>query len=338
MRIGLLAYPMLFQRERAYQLQVRDSIRALGAVRAHRGVAIRIDPLDPHCTAFDEYDLIHVFCASGANYRLLAAASAAGVPVLLSPLLAPPCAGGATPASYLATRHALQLARNVIVLGQHEKASVLHDFSIDAAKIRLLAPGITPSLFQADGELFRQRTGVHGPFVLMAGPIGPAHGQREVAQALAALALPLVLLGETRERDASYLSQVRAVGKVICLDSLKHDPIMLASAYAAAAVVVLPGQGDAGVRIAFEVLATGTPVVVTAGATLPLAPCAFACRQLAPDSGRQAAAQAAAMLALLVCAPRREAVRTLVRPFTWERAALQMVDWYLAQMASTEAA
>ncbi len=339
MRIGLLPYPMLFQRDSAFQLQVRESMRALAAVRAHQGVEIRVDALDPHCTGFDDYDLIHVFCASPANYQALAAATTRGVPVVLSPLLAPPLSGTAAPASYLATRHALQLANAVVVLGQHERSRVVDEFLIDEAKIRLLAPGIAASVFAAEGQLFRQRTGVRGPFVLMAGPVGPAHGQYQMAQALAARGVPLLLLGETRECDLPYLSQVRAVGAVTCLDSLKHDPIMRASAYAAAAVVVLPGQDDACVRMAFEALAAGTPVVLGARAPLPLAPCDGALRQVLPGTrehaGRQATAQVEAMLELLAGAPRRDVVRTLVRPFTWERAALQMVAWYVELVASS---
>ncbi len=333
MRIGLLSYPMLFQRESAYQLQVRDSIRALVAVRSHQGRPVQVETLDPYGAALD--DLIHVFGASGASYRLLSAAAARGVPVALSPLLAAPHAGLPAAPSFLEARHALQLAQLVVVQGQHERASVVHDFGIDEAKIGLLAPGIGACAFDADGELFRQRTGVGGPFVLMAGTVKPANGQRELAQALAAIGVPLLLLGETRDCDVPYLTQVRAVGGVTCLDSLKHDPTMLASAYAAAAVVVLPGQDDACVRMAVEALATGTPVVLGAGGKLPLAPCPFALRQLGrAERLHVPAAQVDAVLQLLATAPGRDAVRMLVRPLTWERAAQQMVGWYGEHVAS----
>lgn len=344
MRIGILSYPLLFQRDAALQLQIRETTRALNALRQVRGAELRVELLDPCASRLEEFDVIHVFSAGGANYRIIEEAAALGVPVVLSPLISSgwdrACGEHARRAdhgrgqhnalpqqsSYAQTRHALQLASVVVALGASEKAAIEEGFLIDNTKVRVFPNGVSGSLFEADGDLFRQRTGMRGGFVLMAGPISPYQNQLGMAQALSQLALPFVLLGEARERDQDYLRQVRAVRGVTCLGGLKHDGKMLASAYAAASVVVLPGQGDACARNVFEALAAGTPVVMNGACPAEITGSAFALQQVHWDDPL---AQQQAVMRLLAEPPAREAVRALVRPFTWQRAASQLAHCYL---------
>ena len=347
MHIGILSYPMLFQRDAAVQMQIRETTRALNSLQQHRGMALTVELVDPDPTHLDSYDLIHVFSASGGNHRIVEAAAELGVPVVLSPLISPgwdrACGEHARQAdhkmgkqtawsvqsSYAQTRRALQLASVIVALGETEKKAIEEGFLIDGAKIRVFPNGVSGHLFDADGDLFRLRTGIHGDFVLMAGPISPYQNQLGMAQVLAELALPFVLLGETRERDQDYLRQVRAVRGVTCLGGLKHDAKLLASAYAAAAVLVLPCQGDACARTIFDALAAGTPVVSSSALELPGAE--FALRQVAWND---TLAQKRALLELIAAPPPRAAVRDLVRPYTWERAAGQLANCYVELVAS----
>ena len=349
MRIGILSYPMLFQRDAALQLQVRETTRALNALRQLDGSALTVEPVSADPSHLDSYDLIHVFSASGGNHRIVEAAAELGVPVVLSPLISAgwdrSCGEHARLAdhkmgkqtawsvqsNYAQTRRALQLASAVVALGENEKKAIAEGFLIDAAKIRVFPNGVSGHLFDADGELFRLRTGIAGPFVLMAGPISPYQNQLGMAQVLAELALPFVLLGETRERDQDYLRQVRAVRGVTCLGGLKHDARMLASAYAAASVLVLPCQGDACARTVFDALAAGTPVVMSSSSVLDLPEGGFALRQVAWSD---AEAQKRELLQLVAAPPAREAVRDLVRPYTWKRAAARLAACYLELAAS----
>lgn len=352
MRIGILPYPMLFQREAALQHQIRETIRSLNALREHAGVQLQVTQIDPNCTDLECYDLIHVFSASAGNYRIVQEAAALGIALVLSPLISSgwdrSCGEQARQSdhrlgkqtawsgqsSYAQTRHALQLANVIVALGAGEKKAIEEGFLIDSAKIGVFPHGVSAPWFDADGDLFRQRTGMATPFVLMAGPISPYQGQLGMAQTLSSLGLPLILLGETRERDQDYLRQVRALRGVTCLGGLSHDSRMLASAYAAASVVVLPCQGDACARTVFDALATGTPVVTSATAQVEIADSSFALRQVGWDD---APAQQQAVLALVADPPERAAVRALVRPFTWERAALQIARCYLEQATNGSA-
>ncbi len=349
MRIGILSYPMLFQRDAALQVQVRETMRALNALAHLDGEPLCVELVGADPTHLDSYDLIHVFSASGGNHRIVEAAAELGVPVVLSPLISTgwdrSCGEHARLAdhkmgrqtawsvqsNYAQTRRALQLASVVVALGGNEKRAIEEGFLIDSAKIRVFPSGVPDHLFDADGDLFRLRTGIAGPFVLMAGPISPYQNQLGMAQVLAELALPFVLLGETRERDQEYLRQVRAVRGVTCLGGMKHDPRMLASAYAAASVLVLPCQGDACARTVFDALAAGTPVVISSTGVLALPEGDFALRQVAWSD---TAAQKRELLQLVAAPPARDAVRALVRPYTWERAAAQLAACYQALAAS----
>lgn len=343
MRIGILSYPMLFQRDVAMQLQVRETTRALNALQQHQGMALQVELVAPDPTHLDSYDIVHVFSASGGNHRMVEAAAELGVPVVLSPLIA---AGWdrssgeharqadhrmgkqtawSVQSNYAQTRRALQLANVVVALGETEKKSIEDGFLIDPAKLRVFPNGVSAHLFDADGDLFRLRTGIHGPFVLMAGPISPYQNQLGMARVLADLGLPFVLLGDTRERDQDYLRQVRSMRGVTCLAGMKHDAAMLASAYAAASVLVLPCQGDACARTVFDALAAGTPVISSGTLTLPDS--AFALHQV---KWHDTEAQKTALLELTARPPTRAAVRALVRPYTWERAAAQLANCYMA--------
>jgi glycosyltransferase involved in cell wall biosynthesis len=349
MRIALLSYPMLSQRDLAMQAQVRATTRALQAVCALHGMELTVDLVDPSPRRLAQFDLIHVFSSGGGNHRLVEAAAAMGLPVVLSAQVSPgwdrACGEQARRADhhlcletdwtvrsgYAQARHALQLANVVVATAQSEKMAIEEGFLIDGAKVRVVSNGISASLFEADSELFCSRTGLRGPFVLMDGAISPYRNQLGIAQALGAVGLPLVLLGEARERDQQYLRQVRAVGGVTCLGGLKQDAPLLASAYAAASVLVLPAAGERCAQTVFDALAAGTPVVTGPGAPSDITGSALALREVACETPH---AWQEAVLGLIRRPPARAEVRELVRPYTWERAAQQLAFCYLDLLAS----
>jgi glycosyltransferase involved in cell wall biosynthesis len=343
MRIGILSYPQLFQRDPALQRQVRETLRALVALGQYQGVPLEAALIDPDPTHLDSYDVVHVFSASGSNGRIVEAAAELGLAVVLSPLIAPGWdrhsgaharladhrmgrqTAWSVQSNYAQTRRALQLAGTVVALGAGEREAIAAGFLIDPAKVCVVPNGVNPQLFDADGALFRLRTGIHGDFVLMAGPIAPLQDQLGMARRLRARGVPLVLLGEARERDQQYLQQVRAVGGVTCLGGLQHDGALLASAYAAASALVLQCRSDACARTAFDALAAGTPVVTSVALEVPGS--AHVLRQVAHGDSN---ASQQALLALLAAPPAPATVRAVVRPYTWQRAAVHLASCYLA--------
>ncbi|MES2759539.1 MAG: glycosyltransferase family 4 protein [Pseudomonadota bacterium] len=349
MRVGILSYPMLFQRDGSVQQQVRETVNALKRLGLTPGrAALEAELVDPFRSRLDDYDLVHVFAAVHGNHRIVEEAVALKVPVVLSALIAPGwnrsngtrarladrLLGNLTAwdlqSSYAQSRHALQLASLVVALGESERQAIRTAFLINPAKVRVLPNGISPHFFEADPALFRSRSGVQGQFALMVGAVSPYRNQLGIAQALSELALPFVVIGEAQERDTDYLRRLRAVPGVICMGPLRQQARMLASAYAAATVFVLPSQGDAFPITVLEALAAGTPVMMSDESALELRNCEFAVRKARWDDSR---AQKSALLDLLEAPPARERVRALVRQYTWDSVALQLADCYSDALA-----
>ena len=348
MRVGILSYPMLFQRDGGLQIQVRETIAALKLLPQRAAHTLDVQLVDANHQRLADFDVLHVFSASNGTYRIMEAASEQGVPVVLSPLLSPGwsrasasrarladrLAGRLTAwmvqTSYAQTRRALQLADVVIALGEAERDAIVQGFGMQDDAIRVLPNGINPHFFTANGDFFLRETGIAGPFVLMVASISPYKNQLGLAQALVGAGLPLVLIGAAPREQQAYLQQLLDLPHVRWLGALDHADPLLASAYHAAAVAALPSQGEVFPLSVLEALATGTPVVMTAQSALDLPDSAFALRKVAWNDG---SAQRQAILALLALPPERCRVRALVERFTWERVAAQIAECYYQAQA-----
>lgn len=353
MRVGILSYPMLFQRDGGLQVQVRATLDALQQLGAP---GLQVALLDPNRERLDACDVIHVFSAINGNYRLVELAAELGVPVVLSALVSPSWSRAAgvrarlaerltgrltawnVQTSYAQTKRALQMAQLVIALGAPERAAIIDGFRTDPGKIRVLPNGVHARFFGAEPDVFRRHTGITGPFVLMAGAISPYKNQLALVQALAgsdATAVPVVLVGGVQPQYRDYLQQLLRYPGVHWLGQLAHDDALLASAYAAATVLALPSQGEVFPLVVLEALAAGTPVVMTRASALHLPDSAFALRQLASND---MAAWRAAIGAYVAQPPGRAAVAALVGQYTWRRVARELADCYSALASARRAA
>lgn len=342
MRVGLLSYPMLFQRAGGLQVQLRATLDAL----VLQGVQATL--VDPHRHRLDEYDVIHVFSAINGNYRIVETAAEMGVPVVLSALVPPAwdrttgaCArladrlagrltGWNVHTSYAQTKRALQMAQLVIALGAAERTAIVQAFRTDAHKIRVLPNGVDRRFFEAEPGLFRRQTGITAPFVLMAGAISPYKNQLALAQALSRDGMTVVLAGCAPPQHRDYLRQLLDCPAVHWLGALAHDDPLLASAYAAAAALALPSQGEVFPLVVLEALAAGTPAVMTRASALQLPDSGFALRQLRADD---MPAWRTALGAFIAAPPDRAAVSALVEQFTWRRVAQQLAACYADLLA-----
>ncbi|TWI69005.1 hypothetical protein IP91_00070 [Pseudoduganella lurida] len=343
MRVGILSYPMLFQREGGLQVQVRETIAALNRLAGDGHPSLRAELADPNRQRLDQFDLVHVFSAINGNHRVVEAATEMGVPVVLSPLLSPGwsrtaafrarvaerLAGRLTDwnvqTSYAQTKRALQLARLVIALGEPERQAIMSGFHVEPARIRVFPNGISRHFFAAGPDLFQQRTGIAGPFVLMVGSVNPYKNQRGLVEALAGLDVPIVLIGRVAGAEQGYLDSVLASPWVRWLGELNHEDPLLASAYRAAAVVALPSHGEVFPLAVLEGMAAGTPVVMTNENALDLRGSDFALRKVAWHDG---AALRQAVCEFIRQPPERAVVQALVASYTWQSVAAGMASAY----------
>ena len=349
MRIGLLSYPMLFQRHGGLQVQVRETIAALQQL-APAG-ALTVELADPVRASLSGYDVLHVFAAINGNHRVIETARDLGVPCVLSPLLSPGwnraaalrariaaglvrrLTGGDVQTSYSQIASALHHADLLVALGEQERLAMMSAFGVAGASIHVVPNGIGARFFSADGALFRQRYGLHGDFALMVGAVSPYKNQLGVAAVLAQMGVPFAVIGKAEPRDQDYLRQLQATGGVHYLGALGHDDPLLAAAYAAASVFVLPSKGEVQPLTALEAMASGTPVMLTEQSALEIPDSSFALRKVRWDDG---AGQRAALTALLAARPERARVQDLVRHMTWPAVAAQLLSIYQqAQRART---
>jgi hypothetical protein len=340
MRVGILSYPMLFQREGGLQVQVRSTMEALRQLNIP---SLQVELVDPNRERLDSYDVIHVFSAINGNYRLVELAAEMGVPVVLSALLSPSWnkAGGLrarladsltgrltgwnVQTSYAQTKRALQLAQMVVALGPAERDAIVDGFRTDPKKIRMLPNGICPHFFGAGRQAFVRHTGLSGPFVLMVGAISLYKNQLALVKSLEKHDVPIVLIGSAQRQHDEYMQALLASPRVRWLGQLEHDDALLASAYAAASVLALPSQGEVYPLVVLEALAAGTPVVMTNESALSLPSSGFALKQLRWNDTE---ALCNAIGEFMTRPPPRAEVRALVEKFTWRRVAVQIADCY----------
>jgi glycosyltransferase involved in cell wall biosynthesis len=121
--------------------------------------------------------------------------------------------------------------------------------------------GVEPKLFlDADPQPFRTHTGISTPFVLQAGRIEPAKNQAMLCWALRDTNLPIVLIGGSKHWPAyAELCQSISGERLTIIDHLPQP--LLASAYAASGVHVLPSWMETCGLVSLEAALSGTPLV-----------------------------------------------------------------------------
>ncbi|MCP9775651.1 glycosyltransferase family 4 protein [Cyanobium sp. WAJ14-Wanaka] len=142
-----------------------------------------------------------------------------------------------------------------------ELQAVRSDLHWDGDCFEVAHYGVDPKLFlDADPSPFRERFGLTQPFVLQAGRIEPAKNQAMLCWALRETNLPIVLIGNG-DHWPSYRELCQRIygERLLVIDHLPQE--QLASAYAAAAVHVLPSWMETCGLVSLEAALAGTPLV-----------------------------------------------------------------------------
>jgi glycosyltransferase involved in cell wall biosynthesis len=275
MRVGILSYPMLFQRSGGLQIQILETINALKSL----GVDAKL--VDPNVDSLSAFDVIHVFSAINGNHRIVETAKSLARPVVLSPLIRPAwnqssgriaslleqlvgrLSGWQVQTSYRQISSALANADKIVALGEIERASIKTAFREPDEKIVVIPNGISKRFYDAKPEIFCEKYGIKSGFVLNVAGINNHKNQSAIVQALKDHDYPIVLIGWCQNEDSGYLETLKQNRNVIYLGPLSHDDPLLSSAYAAAGVFVLPSHDEVMPLSVMESLAAGTPVVMT---------------------------------------------------------------------------
>jgi glycosyltransferase involved in cell wall biosynthesis len=300
---------------------------------------VTVTLLDPWSRNHD-FDVVHVF---GSNYEVssfIEAAKGIGLPVVVSTIAysAKPawqwkvwkwidrCVP--VPTTYRLRQRIYDQADRLIAASRSEAYQLAQGFRIDSRKIRLVPHGIDAKRFEvASPEPFTKRYGLRD-FVLQVGRINRHKGQARLIQALDGTGLDVVFIGPLDYSDPEGVVEferlLRSRPWVHYIGELSHDDPMLASAYAAARVHVLPSISESLGLSTLEAVAGGAAAVT--GAYPPireyLGDYVYYCNPKSVDSIRNAVLEAFTK----GCKP--GAREYVLSNFCWERVAERLLEVY----------
>ncbi len=338
MRVAVLSYPMLFQTGGGLKMKVGRTVDALN----RRGVEAHL--FDPVRERLTDYDLVHLFAPYNGNHRVVEQAKNDGLPVVISTILNPPFSrwegvrarlisrvvGRLTrwdlTTSYQQMVTGLKLADHLVVLGGIERRMLIEGYLMPGDKISIVHNGIGEEFFRTSPEAFLRRWPLSRPFVLHTGLIGDVKNQLGLVRALKGVDVDIVLIGYAGQAEQDYLATCLAEGgpRVHHLGELPHGEL-IASAYAAAAVVAIPSRHEGMPNSILEALASDRPAVLTNNHTMDFELPLDVTREVAPDDH---AAIRHAVLDFLARPPAQGRARSVVARMSWDAVAEQLEGIY----------
>lgn len=257
--------------------QIRNTIAHMAG---HNVKATLFDPWQP----FDPRacDIFHIFAANIGTYHLAREIRSLGVPIIVSPIMYSLHSSQFIRNTLRATRLAQKFAKGVwtdyalaadicawaqrvLPNTRAEMELVTHGLGVPKENIRVIPNGVDERFLNADPELFKRTYGLE-KFILNVGHTG--HERKNVLsliKALGAIDHPAVIIGRIIKSDYGDAC-VREASKhkhILLIDGLDHRSGLLASAYAACDVFVLPSLFETPGIAALEAGLAGAKVVIT---------------------------------------------------------------------------
>ena len=249
-----------------------------------------LENLGVHVTLFDtwrnfqanEFDLVHVFSANMATYHFARAVKAQGLPLVISPVFY--------------TRRPIKVVQNVIKIDKfisrkvrgiwtdygliaemcswaeaitpntNEEGKLFIDaFGIPKKKVIVVPNGVEERFAHAKPGLFEREYGIKN-FILSVGHIGPDRKNiLRLIEALERIDHPAAIIGRIEDTPSGRACLERASHnpRLLIVDAIPHESMLLASAYAACDVFVLPSQFETPGIAALEAGLAGAKIVIT---------------------------------------------------------------------------
>ncbi len=136
---------------------------------------------------------------------------------------------------------------------------------ISKEKIEVIPNGVSTCFLHGDPSLFKKKYGIEN-FILNVGHIGPNRKNiLSLIKALSKIDHPAVIIGRITPGDESKacLKEAEKNKNLLIIDGIDHNSPLLASAYAASDVFVLPSKFETPGRAALEAALAGAKVVIT---------------------------------------------------------------------------
>ncbi|MFA5833207.1 MAG: glycosyltransferase [Bacteroidota bacterium] len=148
----------------------------------------------------------------------------------------------------------------------HDEGKLLHEgLGVLSNKISVVPNGVEARFEFGDPSLFKKKYGIEN-FILNVGHIGPARKNvLQLIKALKQIDHPAVIIGKVSgtPEGKKCLEEAKGSKNILIIDGLENDSEMLASAYAACNVFVLPSLFETPGIAALEAALAGAKIVIT---------------------------------------------------------------------------
>jgi glycosyltransferase involved in cell wall biosynthesis len=317
---------------------VRTQIEQTAPCLRELGVEVRL--YSPWEDSLLGVDLCHIFQAHWSCHPFFATAKRRGIPVVITPIYIGEC----RPAWFV--RHVLHYACRVpgfcvshrfmeqmiqgadalLALGEYERQFLLRAIpGLDPSLLHIVPNGVEDRFARATPEAFIQRFGF-APDVLFVGRVDENKNLLTIINAIRGTGLRLAVIGSGEGLHDGYYEQCRkaADASTVFVGRLAHEDELLASAYAASKVFVMPSHFEVFGISAVEAALAGCRIVITNnGAIRPvLGDDATYADPRRPDAWRRAILEE--HKGERNCALSRR----LLAQFTWPKIAGQIFDVY----------
>lgn len=207
--------------------------------------------------------LVHFFSCIGGSIQFCGYVRSRGLPLVVSSSLwLTEETTGLYPIDEI--RAQLSIADLVITNSEMESEALSRVLGLPRDHFAAVLNGVDPGFARPpDPDMFRSHFGIDGPFVLTVGNVEPRKNQLGLVRAMEGHELPVVILGHVRDQGYATLTFATGGDRVRFLGPLHHADPLLASAYAACAVFVLPSTLETPGLAALEAAAAGAPLVIT---------------------------------------------------------------------------
>lgn len=271
-KVLFLTYPRIGLNLGGLEIQIQKTAEALQAL------GLEVIFYDPWRNQLPEVDICHVFSIEGTLIYHIERAVSMGKPVVLSPVfnsfagktwqtVLKAKLGRYIPGVYTDLKRAwlmLHAAACILPLNADEGRLLRLAFDLPAHKLRCVPNGIDLNFHSPDPHLFTQQFGVQN-FVLQVASVEKRKNQLNLIKAMADLPYPLVLIGKASASNQAYWEECQAAaGKnVLFVGQLEHSDPLLASAFAAAKLFVLPSYSEVMPLTLYEAALAGCQLAIS---------------------------------------------------------------------------
>jgi len=230
----------------------------------------------------NEFDLVHVFSANMATYHFARAVKAQGLPLVVSPVFYTRRTAKTVQKVITVDRLISRNVRGIwtdygliaemcswaeaVTPNTLEEGKLFVDaFGIPESKVIVVPNGVEERFVHAKAGLFEREYGIKN-FILSVGHIGPERKNvLRLMEALERIDHPAAIIGRIEDTPSgrTCLERARRNPRLLIVDAIPHDSMLLASAYAACDVFVLPSQFETPGIAALEAGLAGAKIVIT---------------------------------------------------------------------------